>query len=306
MTLFSSAKLKLLYTAAVVSGSIAGVSAFPEPAHAVVEQCPSGWGLQSNADLRGYQMCKAGSGFTYSGWVQIIDLKAGGRVVLRSEKVAGGTLQTARFVRRNADEWWNWTLNYTTSPSGGQLQSVVNASFFTDVSQTTSPLSWAQKKDGVVESTGTQPDNQSKRMLGFYSGGAKALISDFTYLGNATTNITNSMSSVSSGLVSCAPTACFSATDVNRRTFVGGRDTDGNGDIDRLYIFTTTSNLTLAQTVSILRDQFSTSANIQMDGGGSTQMWGNWDNFGSKGCWIPLPAYGCRKVPNVLAIYAAP
>jgi hypothetical protein len=289
-----------LGTAALGLVLAAGVLTLPAEAGVAGENCAAGWSKQ--IDAPGYLMCRQGVGIDVQGteYVHIVDLNVA-RVVIRTEPKAGVGTKDALFQRRTVDEWWNYALNYTTSPTGGQLQAVINASFLTRYENTT-PLSFPQKVDGRVNTSGANPDNSGKRVLGLYASGTKARIADYGYVGNDFKTTETYLSNVNSALVGYSPDG-GPTTDVSRKTYVGGRDTNGDGELDRLYILATTSEISKAAAIAILRDQYRTSANIQLDGGGSTQMkTRSGDSFGSKECAIPLR--GCRGVPDVLAIYA--
>ncbi len=282
------------------------------PAVAQVEACPSGWSKSQEA--KGYQMCTSNLSVIGASAVQIVDLKAGARIVIGSELKSGSGTAAAKYVTRTADEWWNFMLNYTSSPTGAPLQAVVNASFFMDPDSSITRLSFAQKKNNYVETSGqgcyfdfqtgqdcTRPDQWGKRKLGFYQNGEKALIKDYTYNGWDYRTTVNYMSDVSYGLVGYGPNS-GPTTGNGRRTYVGGKDTDSDGALDRLYILTTVDEISREKAIEIMTQRFGTNSNIQFDGGGSTQLKSRTYSFGSKGCFTPL---GCRKVPNVLAIYAA-
>jgi hypothetical protein len=290
--------------ASMLSGAL-GITLLmlPEPAIAQTESCPAPWLETSGGQAPGYRMCSRYIAFGTQ--VQIVDLKAGARVVIRSQIATPAVSSIARYVTRTAADWWNYTLNYTTSPTGGKLQAVVNASFFMTKDVSTE-LSFGQKKDGVTETMGADPEIvYGKRYLGFFGGGAKALIQDFNYKGRDAAAYANALSSVNSALVSFTPDGGPVASASTRRTYVGGRDTDADGALDRLYILASIENLTSADAIKILRDEFKTSANIQFDGGGSTQLYSLSGQSTSTDCLRP-DVRSCRKVPNVLAIYAAP
>lgn len=283
----------------MIAGALAA-TAFPTEASAGVagESCPSGW--TARQDANGYQLCSTPYGIGADIFVHIVDLKVG-RVVIRTDPRSGVGTKSAEFTKRTVDDWWSWTLNYTVSPTGGQLQAVVNASFLTREETAFTPVSFPQKVNGTVNSSGSNPDTYAKRVFGLYQGNTKARIADFAYKGNDYATVQNNLSNVNSAIVGYAPDG-GPTTDNARKTYVGGRDTDGDGELDRLYILVSTADMTKAQTIVTLRDIFKTSANVQLDGGGSTQMKTRTVSFGSLGCLVPTR--GCRAVPDVLAIYA--
>ena len=279
--------------------AVAGVLA-ASAGHAAVagESCPSGWA--TNGDAKGYQLCQKSFGLGGDVFVQVVDLTVA-RVVIRTDPRAGRFTSSGEFLKRTADEWWDWTLNNTISPTGGQLQAVINASFLTRLETSFTQLSFPQKVNGDVNTSGSNPDTDTKRVLGLYQGNTKARIADLNYKGNDYNTVTTFLSNVNSALVGYAPDG-GRTRDTDRKTYVGGRDTNGDGELDRLYILTSTNEISKLATVAILRDTFLTSANVQLDGGGSTQMKTRSVSFGSKGCLVPT--LGCRAVPDVLAIYA--
>lgn len=287
-----------------LAASFGGAVAVPAPALAQVEACPATWYQTEGATAKGYRMCSRYVGFGTQ--VQIVDLKAGARVVIGSQIAPIAGAPAAQYVKRTAEEWWTYMENDPARQTRGPLQAIVNASFFRTASPAeTTELSFGQKKDGVTETIGTDTDTvYTKRVFGLFAGGAKALINDFAYKGRDPAAYANALSNVNSALVSFAPDGGPVASEQARRTYFGGRDTDGDGALDRLYIFTSTETLTAADVIKILRDEFKTSANIQMDGGGSTQLHSRYGATVATECVIPTR--GCRKVPNVLAIYAAP
>lgn len=252
--------------------------------------------------------------------VQIVDLKAGARVRIVSEPHENLTLPYATFRNKTAFDWKSWVLTKYTSPTGGALQGVTNGSFFMEPpGQTITRLSFPLKIGGSVQTSGqgckvdatkpsgfdcTKPDDRQKRELGFYSGGAKAILANYNYVGTTYSSVSNELSSFSDGIVGLYPDLGYG--DKAPRTYVGARDTDGNGDFDRLYILTFGQEITTAEATYILTSKFNTAANIQLDGGGSTQF--ESINYGSSirssDCAY-APIRNCRPVPTALAVYAA-
>lgn len=255
---------------------------------------------------KGYALCSLEpSPGTSTGYVMIIDLKAGARLANLQQVTSGSGTANAQFQRRIASDWWNWAGSNVASPSGGPLQAVVNAAFLTSYNPTTA-LSFPLKNNGTVLTPGANPDGYSKRMFGWYANGSKAYLSNFNYTGNDPSTVNLYMSSVNAGVVGYYPNG-GPAQSPDRRNFVGVRDTDGNGDFDRVYILATKTSYSLAEATRILAGHFGTSSNVQLDGGGSTQLYTGlpFDNkIDSKGCGIPT--VGCRAVPHMIAVYSAP
>lgn len=294
-------RLSITFPVTLIVASIAAVSS-PALAGVSGETCPAGWAAEYNAN--GYQLCRKGYPLG-DAFVNVVDLKVG-RLVVRSDPTPTGRYtSSAEFTKRTADEWWDWTLNNTVSPTGGQLQMVVNASFLTRTTTSFTPISFPQKINGDVNTSGTNPDTYTKRELGLYQGNTKARIANIAYQGNDYNTVVTSLSNVNSAVVGYDPLG-GPTTDSARKTYVGARDTDGDGEADRLYVLVTTADISKAEATSILRDSFLNSAIVQMDGGGSTQMRNRSSgfSFGSRGCLVPTQ--GCRAVPDVLAIYAGP
>jgi hypothetical protein len=294
-----------------------------------VENCPAGWYADKKA--KGYQTCRVGPSGAYD-IMQIVDLKAGARIEIVSDPFQYPGEPRATFNTRTVPDWWNFILNYRLSPTGGQLQGVANASFYMDTGRTINViitkkvipdgtitrLSFPQKVKGVLQTAGqgcfaistppytedcTRPDDRSKRKFGLYGGGTKALIKDYPTLGwTETAKINTQLSDVSDAIVGLYPILPNYPAD--RRTYVGVKDSDGNGDFDRVYIFTSTTEHTPDAATKIMT-QFGSNTNMMLDGGGSTAFYGGSGTAAVYSSDLLSILNRERRVPTVLAVYAA-
>ncbi len=289
---------------AVAALSTASCISAPVTTAVAEADCPVGWQTPTGGTAPGYRLCLRNRA-TGETAVQIVDLSAGARIAVVSDVARNSGTPEAIFVKRAAHAWWDWTLANAPSPAG-ELQAVVNASFFMDVFPATeTALSFTQLRGSEIDTIGADPDDRhAMAALSFSADGAQARISNFPVRPRGSSNYAAALAGADSALVSFAADAGPVATRRTRRTFVGGRDSDRDGALDQLFVLTTTELLTARDVLTILAENFGSEAAIQFDGGGSTQFHGRAGHMRSAECALPLR--GCRTVPNVLAIYAGP
>ena len=248
---------------------------------------------------RGVTMCL---GIDYSGqaavWLQIVDFSAGAKMRVVSQVASGSTPGTpdTLFNKRSAYDWYNWISSNITTPPSSRLFSTTNASFFITTSGTTTALSLPEKMANSVRSQGyalthhtdpAWPATKRKFALGDPNSTPQTFVSSTFPTSYTATDITNGFSGYYDGTI--ALDALYGDVFA-RKTMLGF-----NGS--RVYILTTLSLYYLSQARSILRDNFSTANEIQLDGGNSTQMNSNYG---------VLTSSSNRVVPDVLAVYLAP
>lgn len=236
-------------------------------------------------------------------WVQHIDLRLGARLRVASESSGGW------FNKRTASQWYSWIPGNITPPPYTSLFSTTNASFFTNTQNgQQTQLSFPEKKGYTVTTTGASPDSYQKAFIGVPNGTSEPYtnVLTFPYTGNDPTTVGNLLASYKDAVVGYCANCGPNAAEVVRRTMLAGKDTDGNGTMDKIWIFTSFAGTYTAQQVYDyfrLNTAYATPYAVLMDGGNSTQFWSNYGSVDSALC--PIPFYGCREVPDVIAVYEA-
>jgi hypothetical protein len=300
---------------AVLAGSVSASNASAgaaDPPAAASALCPTGWTTQA-ADT-GVALCHDPSG---GGWdMHVIDMVAGGKMRLVSERVSDHRLPNAEFRVMSAWAWGDWIATGAgpSVPSRENLFGVVNAGFLydTDEFQSTTRLSLPQWRYGDLETLGMALwDHQDaawtfpKRVFELGNPGSAVQwawvdvifgFADNTY---DEARARFEFQDATDGTVGFIPTDSPSDATVQRaRTFAS---TDNSGQ--RVYI-TTARSATIAEVNAKLSTTWPSSdplkpyRHIQFDGGRSAQ----WFNVPRLEEWSPFLA---RNVPEVLAIYSA-
>jgi len=237
------------------------------------------------------------------------------------------------YTKRTATDWYQWMreLNpedphYEEMPETGRLFSVTNASFFKEtrnelptklpfpfftagghdtlgVSTVLRDADWAAEKkaleigdiEGWPEEAEEEPVeiHQTVKLEGFP---ARYRWEDVSNLINEFESGEPYVSGLSDGLVSFAPWYRIGEAGEeykNRRNYLGVYG-------DTVYIFTSDANYTNEEAYAIMREIQPGMDVIQLDGGGSAQLYSAYGEMDSS-----IPIFN-RKVPNVLAIFRAP
>lgn len=290
---------------------------------------PEWWGLY---DDRGVTLCDGGEfGFTHA-LLQIVDLGDGAKLRLVSD--ASDPLDPPaadnQYDKRRADDWYDWIkAGNVNSPSPSRLFSTTNASFFVDTSSSTTALSLPEMSTQYFSTCPIPPGACSIQTLtngwayghhsdpawdaskrGFRLGPPSASTQTAEIFGFDTHydlfDIASAFDLLGTDGPACGnPGSCRDATVAldplygsgdSRRTFVG---LDAS---DRVYILTTHLGYTLSEARDILKS-FGSVWEIQLDGGGSTQMYYRFpgDQLGDG-----IQSTVLREVPDVLAVYLSP
>ncbi|QRK11154.1 hypothetical protein JQX13_14405 [Archangium violaceum] len=307
---------------AVALGVFAGAAQAQSP-------CPSQsihpeiyrWEL--DAQGKGVYLCRAKDGYGNFKHitVQVVDLAAGAKMRIMSEVAPGSPIGTSEtlFVKRTAQEWYNWIkLGNATVPPIAQLFSVTSGSFTMPTAAATAHLSFAEKKWGIITTTGNDPvcyymddGSSAKRMFGLSdpraAGQQFAAIRPFDVACQAgATPVNNAFSGYFDALVGFHP-LYGDATRRTNRSFIGSKRKDGawaeGKDQDVVYLLTSTTPtspmpaLTLNEAHKILANDFGAQWTVQLAGGGDAQ-------YFHQGFEDPSP--NKVPVPEVLVVYQAP
>nr|WP_246221306.1 phosphodiester glycosidase family protein [Phytoactinopolyspora mesophila] len=261
--------------------------------------------------------------------LQIVDLEAGAKLRLVSEAVTLGAPPAGDnlFHKRTAEEWFGWIhsdLTQVLDPA--RLFSTTNASYFTDVSSDDTMLSlpgmtqqeipgfpfpihkttygWAYgcNVDPSCETDDPAWDAAKRALvIGQPTGSTQeVLIKEFPTnydVDDVEEAFVDGVPGLRffDGTVAFQPLDEVSGPGTSRRTFAG---TDGS----KVYILDTIVGFTVNDAQDIIRS-FGSLTGIQLDGGGSTQMYYvNPDTQGDGGIWSHVG----RTVPDVLAVYLGP
>jgi hypothetical protein len=307
--------LRTLILAALLVGSILPLSAGPV---AALEGCPNGgsepvtkWVQVYKA--RGVTFCRGMGGPSAQvkvAYLQIVDFDANAKMrvvstVAANTPVPRGNAGTT-FTKRTAQTWFTQMGSIISPPPGGALFSTTNAGFFVDTSSSaTTALSLPEKTGGSTSSQGIALLNQSddaweanKRAFGL--GNVNATPQLFGNYDFGDPNNSHHYTAVMASLPCCwDATVAFdwnqdSGDQWASRTFLGTNRTTGK----RVYILTLMTHSTLQQAKDILDNTTQATGFIQLDGGGSTQMY---NNLGTGDT-----ASNSRAVPEVLAVYLPP
>ncbi|NDL59517.1 phosphodiester glycosidase family protein [Phytoactinopolyspora mesophila] len=253
--------------------------------------------------------------------LQIVDLEAGANVSLVSEAVdiGSGASTDNEFYKRLAIDWFDWIESRAAAPAPSRLFSTTNASFFTDTSGDRTALSlpqdslqWptdfpfpvANRTYGAALGDHDDPAwGGLKRALKIGNPGNTpqfVSIEEFpTEYDEADVEATfggfmNPQCGGGDciyGTVGFQPLYEISGPGVSGRTFVGV--VPGS----KMYILSLDTPVTIEDANEILQS-FGSIMAIQLDGGGSTQMY-------AEG-YVEIPSAIGRTVPDVLAVYLAP
>ena len=258
-------------------------------------------------DRKGVAICrqdKVGVG-TIAYWT-LVDFKAGARARIVSQTATGTTVgrPNTLFVKRRAPDWYTYVGANVTSPSGGALFSVMNASIFGSDLGSTTTINYPLRQDYQVKTTGAAPGSNPKQWLGF--GGSTLAYGylgryDYNgqpYLGNDPNIINGLYTNVRDYVVSLGSTAGIETTTKTKRVYVGFVDTDGNTTGDRMIVLQTNVGYTVADADGALGWWGCPSGwRIQLDGGGSVQFYAN------NGAQYLT---SLRTVPSVIAVWQTP
>lgn len=281
-------------------------------------------------DDRGVTLCRTSLVGTSLSTMQIVDLAAGAKVRLISDHAAPRI--NSYYNKRQASEWFDWIPSNTDRPSPALRFSTTNASFFTLTSEPVTPFAlphtarqWYPDcppligEESPCEYTHTQiavafdsPDNPDwhapKRMLTIGDPDAQLAEQDVE-IGAFPTHydILDVFDGLTKGGASWDGTVGFDPLyeasgpgDESNRTYAAV-----NGS--KLYILTMTgvpvvAGFTVDEAKDVIESFAGSSANsIQLDGGGSTQMYADWGEGP-----LDISSYINRPVPDVLAVYLSP
>ena len=322
---------------ALAVGGLAAVPAWTQPAAAAAEDActplfsTAGLSWVTRSNDRGVTLCEGEDLLLppEDAFVQIVDLSAGAKVRMVSdmcETCSYSDFQRntdAKFNVRSADEWFDWIQSNVVSPAGSRLFSTSNASFFTDASGAASPLSLPffdircddpscffvsfEHTSGWAFAHNEDPAWDSpKQFIAFESPSGPPQIVHFGPFATHYTDadVTSISEDLNPGFNEFDSTVGFApdfdgGTGHAPRTYVGV-STDGLDNITKVYILNASKALTVGEAQSIL-ESFGSEAEIQLDGGGSTQLFANTSPTGC--CFGSSVA---RRVPNALAVYLAP
>jgi hypothetical protein len=262
-------------------------------------------------------------------YLQIVDLSAGAHVRLW-EDTANATCGDSAcdftaYPVRTVPDWATWIGQNTGSSDSNpaKLYSVSNAGFFTDTSGAPSGLSLpfehlATQPDGTVSGAVEQGFALSHNSDHAWGSPKRAITFgdtintpqevhtfDFPQTCSDPTCTHYTFGDVFQTLGPTSGNSEWDSTvgfkpDFNsglanaRRTYVGVSPS-GTGPISKVYILDTTLGVTVTQAQAIL-ESFGSQLETQLDGGGSTQLWGN------GGANLIAPN---RGVPQVLAVYGS-
>lgn len=219
-------------------------------------------------------------------YVQIIDLSAGAYLEFDAGDVTSGAgTANPHFTREAIGDVWNEKLNQ--SPN---VFSVTNAQFFNAGLSPSTPLAFPVKEGGSMVSQGY--DNAAfpgeKLFLPVWSNNADII----SYDGQPTSVIN---STADQGIVGLHREANKNPTSNTGRTFVGVSDEDGDGQYEKVLIFTskTATQAYAAQKLNDFGVEFDKI--LMLDSGGSTQMICEGTNYVSS----------TRLIPQSIIVYAA-
>lgn len=280
----------------------------PRPARAtVITGCPNqtftnrSWVTYLTG--KGVKVCvlkdSSGNPVTFMQW---IDLSAGARIRNAYESAgSSGTLNSPNFNKRKIENWWTWAQTNIPSPAGAQF-SAVNGTYFKDTegNSSVSQISFPLKDLGSIRTVGSDANAQAKRVFGIYNNGAYALIRNYTNTSKDLAVVTNSLSDVRDASIGYDPNYKY-LPNADQRTWIGVADRDGNRIFESVMILTS-KNATHDQALSMLRDDFFTQANVQMDSSSSTQL----NIRGTNVISSSLCPLLCRNVPHAYIVYEAP
>jgi hypothetical protein len=266
-------------------------------------------------------------------FVQIVDLSAGAKVRMWADLCPLGQCSGGddKYLVRTAPDWANWIGLNTITPNADRLYSVSNAGHFSTLSGEPTRLSlpffqlrlneggipgnggFALVDDGGALNNTTDPAWDSpKRAITFGDTlttpqGPVQEVHMFDF----PTHYTHD--DVASPPFEPAQITCGSTcpdwdatvgftpdrdddTGPARRTYVGVSPTGGDA-ITKVYILNTAIDVTVGQAQNILKS-FGSQLELQLDGGTSTQLWGN-------GGAHLIDAPIVREVPQGLAVYGS-
>lgn len=281
------------------------------------------------ADAKGVTMCLGEEGIFGSdkGWLQIVDLNDGASIRLMGDREPTGPAShpyqpDVVFRKRTAHDWYTWlqSLNpnegenfWWTRPAARYLFSTTNASFFKDsdndhdttvpfprrdwgglaasfgVSSTLRDSDWDAPKRGLLIGDPDPWDSpvQKVRVVNFTTHYVPADIpSLLMHVGGNVNNYDTVDYTVSF-------TPDYRVGGASRRNYLGVYR-------NVVYLFTSDADYTNAQAIAIMQEINPNMDLIQLDGGGSAQMYSLLGEMDSS-----IPIFD-REVADVLAIYRAP
>jgi hypothetical protein len=206
------------------------------------------------------------------------------------------------FTKRTAFTWYTDIRagSIIGSPAPSRLFSATNGSFFTSTSGSTTTLSFPEKTGSSSSSQGYvllhQADPGWDELKAVFAVGTEGQTPQAASAAGFPTHYT----ALDAALPCCYYEATVGRTATygsgsSRRTMVGLNLASPG----RVYIFASMNFFTNAQALAILRTFSTINAAVQLDGGGSTQMWAG----------PPLRGFGPldpgRTVPEVLAVYCS-
>lgn len=315
---------RLLVTALLLVALVGGPFSTPLPAQAAAEFCPIGSAsphISTWSEVhrqKGVTHCVGTDwlGFTVA-HVQIVDFASGAKMRVMSEVASGSTpgLASTSFNKRTALEWFNWIHGQpATQPNPSLMYSTTSSAFFNNTNPNpphVTTLSFPQKKWNTLQTPGASPDTYDKRVFGLSNPTLtpqQGYLMEFPYKGNVPATVDFYLTNFFDATVQLHPLSYADGQfSTDRRNVLGARRFDGgwHGAQDRVYILSTQKGMTHDDARNILVNDFGTQWNMTLDGGNSTQMWtqSGW-RLDSGLCLVP--GFGCRKVPEVIAIYHAP
>jgi hypothetical protein len=278
-----------------------------------ISEFETAWPPDDETDARGVTLCRLVNLSDTWGYVQIVDMADGASIGLRAQQQIGQPTPASAadwlYTKRTVQQQYEFDTGGTGLPAPGNVPtfSATNTAFFTDTSSATTKLSLPEHANnfGVVyKSWGyalhqTDPAWEApkrKLVMGApWSDNQLVRISPFPTYYTASEADTFAQGHYS-GTVGFDP--LFGSGEA-RRTMVGvnaGYGVYGS----RVYILTTFGYYTLEQAQDILR-HFGSQTEIQLDGGGSTQMYspfGEIESYGGGCCGLSE-----RPVPSHLMTY---
>lgn len=214
-------------------------------------------------------------------YVQEINLKEGATLKLKegSDITASASTPSPNVTRRDLD--WYWEPNIRPD----NVFSVTNCQFFDWVKR---ELSFPVKDSGIIKSCGFETDNWPKKKFGI--NGDEAWIVDYNNNGNISYNYVSNNLLSPLAFVGYQINTPIKNDEIIGRTMIGVRDRDGDIAKETIYILTT-SNATKQEAYNILKNEFSSSDVLILDGGSSSQMTCNGIDYVDSGDNIPSVMY---------------
>ena len=220
-------------------------------------------------------------------FVQVADLDQGAQVKFLHGSIADLGVGQGSFGGNNATFWKTSLLTAWNDFAGANDHAfcITNGQFFSTLADPT-PLAFPLKKDGQILSDGYGSDNEfpgQLLILEIWNDHAdiRPLTKDNLYGSSAPDILGGLTEDANKGI-----------TNYVGRTFAGIDDTDGDGDYEMIYIFT--SSYARQTTAATVLRNFGADKVIMFDGGGSTQM----------RCGSTSYIYSSRSIPQTIGVIA--